>query len=120
MKRLDPKIFPKTISGFFNLAAAIVPATSGRLVPSATTVTPITIDEISKSSASFIALFTTKELPYIVAPRDSSALGHTLETVSSMYYSSSNASSLTNLYVIALTSTNNVIPRINGNSLINI
>ena len=97
LNRLDPKIFPKTISGFFIRAAAIVPATSGRLVPSATTVTPIIIDEMPNSSASSIALSTTRELPYIVASKDSSALGQTLEVDSSIYSSSSRASSLTNL-----------------------
>ena len=85
------------ISGFFNLAAEIVPATSGRLVPSATTVTPITIDEMPNSSASCIALSTTNELPYTVAIRDSNAFGHTLTITSSKYSSSSIASSFTNL-----------------------
>ena len=33
------------MSGFFNFAAAIVPATSGRLVPIAIIVDPITRDE---------------------------------------------------------------------------
>ena len=97
LNKLDPKIFPKTKSGFFNLAAEIVPATSGRLVPSATTVTPITIDEMPNSSASCIALSTTNELPYTVAIRDSNAFGHTLAITSSKYSSSSIASSFTNL-----------------------
>ena len=52
-------MFPKTISGFFNFAAAIVPATSGRLVPIAIMVEPITREDTPNTSASYTALSTT-------------------------------------------------------------
>ena len=74
LKRLEPNIFPKTISGFFIFAAAIVPATSGRLVPKATTVTPIMIEEILNYTARETALFTTNVLPKTVAVKDPIAL----------------------------------------------
>ena len=47
------------MSGFLILAAAIVPATSGRLVPIAIIVEPITKDETPNVSASLTALSTT-------------------------------------------------------------
>ena len=77
LNRFEPKIFPKTISGFFIFAAAIVPAISGRLVPKATTVTPIIMEDILKYSAKVIALFTTNVLPKIVAVNEAIALNQT-------------------------------------------
>ena len=74
LNKFEPKILPKTISGFFIFAAAIVPAISGRLVPRATTVTPIIIEDILKYSAKLIALFTTNVLPKIVAVNEIIAL----------------------------------------------
>ena len=63
LNKFEPKIFPKTMSGFLILAADTVPATSGKLVPIAIIVDPITNEETPNIDAISTALSTTNWLP---------------------------------------------------------
>ena len=59
LNKFEPKIFPNTISGFRIFAADTVPATSGKLVPIAIIVDPITNEETPNIDAISTALSTT-------------------------------------------------------------
>ena len=67
LKRLLPMIFPIAISGFFFMAATTDVASSGREVPTATIVTPMTASLIPNPLAIPIAPFTNICPPKISA-----------------------------------------------------
>ena len=95
LKRLEPKTFPITKSGFFNRAAEIAPATSGRLVPIAIIVTPTISDDILNRSAIAIALSKTNVLQKIVVAIAITPLSQIKLRSSVTSSSSSTASSVT-------------------------
>ena len=67
LKMLEPITFPSAISTSFFLAATMEVTSSGRLVPSATIVSPISVWLSPNDNAISDALLTTKSPPNLIA-----------------------------------------------------